>query len=185
MKANKLAKRYAKAVYGLAVENKTQDRVLADLRALNTSFTADAAIQDFFASPMISVADKTQALKKALADKELSPEVNQFLMLLAEKGRLGIFSEAVESFQDEIDAANNVCRGVVRSTTALGPSERAQVEKTVEGALKKKVIMTYKVDPSVIGGLVAQVGSHTFDDTLSTHLKRMSEELKRSERRSI
>ncbi len=179
MNSTKLAKRYAKAIFGLSVENGTQDRVLADLRALNTSFTADASIQDFFASPMFSVSQKSDALKKALAGKSVTPEVNQFLMLLADKGRLEIFGEAVDSFQDEIDAANNVCRGVVRSTTALGPAERTQIEKTVEGVLKKKVIMTYKVDPTVIGGLVARVGSHTFDDSLSTHLKRMSEELKR------
>lgn len=179
MNSNKLAKRYAKAVFGLAVENKTQDRVLADLRALNAAFSADTAIADFFNSPMISAKQKSEALKTALNGKNVSTEVDQFLMLLAEKGRLGIFSEAVDAFQDEIDAANNLCRGVVRSTTALDPSERTQIEKTVEGVLKKKVIMTYKVDPSVIGGLVAKVGSHTFDDSLSSHLRRMSEELKR------
>lgn len=179
MNSSKLAKRYAKAIYGLSVDNGTQDRVLADLRALDTSFAADPSIQEFFASPMISATQKTEALTKSLAGKDVTPEVNQFLMLLAEKDRLEIFGESVEAFQDEIDSANNVCRGVVRSTTTLAPAERAQIEKTVEGVLKKKVIMTYKLDPSVIGGLVARVGSHTFDDSLSTHLKRMTEELKR------
>ena len=129
MNSNKLAKRYAKAVFGLAVENKSQERVLADLRALNTAFSADTTVAEFFGSPMISVANKTDALKNALNGKDVAPEVNQFLMLLAEKGRLGIFSEAVEAFQDEIDSANNVCRGSVRSTTALGPSERTSIEK--------------------------------------------------------
>lgn len=179
MKSSTLSKRYAKALFGLAVENRNQDRVLADLRALNTSFSAEASIQAYFESPLASGAQKAEVVKKAIADKGVSAEVSQFLMLLAEKDRLAIFPDAVEAFQAEIDAANNVCRGTVRSTTALGPSERTQIEKTVEGVLKKKVIMTYKVDPSVIGGLVAQVGSHTFDDSLSTHLKRMSEELKR------
>ncbi len=179
MKSSTLAKRYAKALFALAMDNRTQDRVLEDLRALHTSFSADASIQGFFESPMVTGTQKAEVVKKAIADKGASAEVNQFLLLLAEKDRLGIFPDVVEAFQAEIDAANNVCRGFVRSTTALGPSERTQIEKTVEGVLKKKVIMTYKVDPSVIGGLVAQVGSHTFDDSLSTHLKRMSEELKR------
>ena len=179
MKSSTLAKRYAKALYSLATENKTQDRVLADLRSLHASFGADVSIQAFFESPLISGTQKAEAVKKSLAGQQSSAEVDQFLMLLAEKDRLAIFPDVVDAFQAEIDSANNVCRGVVRSTTTLGPSERTQIEKTVEGVLKKKVIMTYKVDPSVIGGLVAQVGSHTFDDSLSTHLKRMSEELKR------
>lgn len=179
MKSSTLAKRYAKALFALAVDNRTQDRVLTDLRALHASFITEGSIQTFFESPLVSGVQKAEVMKKAIAGQSASPEVDQFLMLLAEKDRLSIFPDVVDAFQAEIDSANNVCRGTVRSTTVLAPSERTQIEKTVEGVLKKKVIMTYKVDPSVIGGLVAQVGSHTFDDSLSTHLKRMSEELKR------
>lgn len=179
MKSSTLAKRYAKAIFALAVDNRSQDKVLNDLRALADAFDSDTTIRAFFHSPMVSSTQKMAALNQALEGRVSTPEVNQFLSLLAKKDRLSIFTEIVDAFQAEIDAANNVCRGVVKSTTALGPSERTQLEKTVEGVLKKKVIMTYKVDPSVIGGLVAQVGSHTFDDSLSTHLKRMSEELKR------
>lgn len=179
MKPSTLAKRYAKAIYGLSVENGTQERVLNELRVLNDAFATDDSFRSFFESPLVAAPQKMASFAKALEGRQASTEVQNFLLLLAKKGRLGIFSYVVEAFQAEIDGANNVCRGVVRSTTSLGPSERTQLEKTVEGVLKKKVIMTYKVDPSVIGGLVAQVGSHTFDDSLSTHLKRMSEELKR------
>jgi F-type H+-transporting ATPase subunit delta len=179
VKSNTLAKRYAKAIFSLSLDNRSQEKVLNDLRALSYAFDSDASIKAFFNSPMITGSQKASTLSKALEGRAPTEEVNQFLMLLAKKDRLPIFSDIVEAFQAEIDAANNVCRGVVKSTIALGPAERTQIEKTVEGVLKKKVIMTYKVDPSVIGGLVAQVGSHTFDDSLSTHLKRMSEELKR------
>jgi len=179
VKSNTLAKRYAKAIFSLSLDNKSQEKVLNDLRALSDAFDSDASIKAFFNSPMITGSQKASTLSKALEGRAPTEEVHQFLMLLAKKDRLPIFSDIVEAFQAEIDAANNVCRGVVKSTIALGPAERTQIEKTVEGVLKKKVIMTYKVDPSVIGGLVAQVGSHTFDDSLSTHLKRMSEELKR------
>lgn len=180
MKSSTLAKRYAKALFSLSVENKTQDRVLSDLRALHASFSQDPSIQAFFDSPLANGVQKSGVVKKSLEGKSASTEVSQFLMLLAEKDRLSIFPDVVDAFQNEIDSANNVCRGTVRSTTALAPAERTQIEKTVEGVLKKKVIMTYKVDPSVIGGLVAQVGSHTFDDSLATHLKRMGEELRRT-----
>ncbi|MES2964311.1 MAG: ATP synthase F1 subunit delta, partial [Bdellovibrionota bacterium] len=99
--------------------------------------------------------------------------------LLARKDRLGVFGEIVHAFEAEADAANNVARGVVRSATVLGQDDRKRIEDQVERVLKKKVILSYKVDPSVIGGLVAQVGSYTFDDSISAHLKRMNEELKR------
>lgn len=179
MKSSTLAKRYAKALFGLAKDNRTADKVLNDLRALAEAFDQDPSFQTFFASPIVSGTKKGEALETSLKSKGVSAEVHQFIVLLAKKNRLQIFKETVDSFQDEIDASNNVCRGSVRSTTALSPTERTQIEQTVEKVLKKKVIMTYKVDPSVIGGLVAKVGSFTFDDSLSSHLKRMTEELRR------
>ena len=99
--------------------------------------------------------------------------------MLARNDRFAVLPDLVSAFEKEIDASNNVTRGVVRSAIALGQDERSRIEKTVEEFLKKKVIMTYKVDPSVIGGLVAQVGSYTFDDSIQSHLTRMNEELKR------
>lgn len=179
MKSGTLAKRYAKALFSLAVDNRTQDRVLNELRALNDLFHQDKDIKTFFASPVVSGVNKEKAVEAALAGRGVSAEVHQFALLLAKKDRLPIFYEVVDAFQSEIDSSNNVCRGAVRSTMALGPAERFQIEQTVERVLSKKVIMTYKVDPTVIGGLVAQVGSYKFDDSLSTHLKRMNEELKR------
>ncbi len=179
MKASTLAKRYAKALFSLAVDNNTQDRVLNDMRTLNDLFLQDKGVRTFFMSPLVSGVNKEKAVAAALRDCGVAADVQQFTLLLAKKDRLAIFSDVVEALQEQIDISNNVCRGTVRSTGTLGPPERAQVEKTVERVLNKKVIMTYKVDPSVIGGLVAQVGSYKFDDTLSTHLKRMNEELKR------
>ncbi|MES2855080.1 MAG: ATP synthase F1 subunit delta, partial [Bdellovibrionota bacterium] len=122
---------------------------------------------------------RIKVLEAAVANKNVNKEVYDLILLLAKKGRFSIFSEVVHAFQDEIDASNGVARGTVRSATALGQPERQRLEETVERVLKKKVILTYKVDPTVIGGLVAQVGSHTFDDSISSHLRRMNEELKR------
>jgi F-type H+-transporting ATPase subunit delta len=179
MKSNEVAKRYAKALYQLAVENKTQETVIAHLRALNEIFAKDPAALQFLVSPLVTATEREAVLTAALKDKGLAKEVVETALLLARNDRFALFSELVTAFESEADKANNVCRGTVRSATALGQTERQRVEETVERVLKKKVIMTYKIDPAVIGGLVAQVGSYTFDDSIDSHLKRMNEELKR------
>jgi F-type H+-transporting ATPase subunit delta len=173
-----LAKRYAKALFELAVDHRVQDQVLSDLRALVPVFQ-QAEVMEFANSPLIAADVKMAAIKAATDQKGLSKDVFQFLQLLAGKNRLGIYEQVVEAYQAELDAAHNVSRGVVRSATALGPSERQQLEQSIERVLAMKVILNYKVDPSVIGGLVAQVGSYTFDDSVASHLKRLSEELNR------
>lgn len=179
MKVSELARRYAKAIFELAVDNRTQEKLIDELRALEQIFSKDAEISDFLSNPIVPRSTRLSTLEKALGDKGFSKETLDLVLLLVRKDRFALFSEIVLAYEAAVDAANNVCRGTVRSALTLGPEERQRIEATVEKAINKKVIMTYKVDPSVIGGLVAQVGSYTFDDSISSHLRRMNEELKR------
>ena len=179
MRAPELAKRYAKALFALAVDNRSQEKVFDDLRAIGEAFAKDKETHQFLVSPMIAPLEREKVLKTVLDGKGAAKEVVEVVLLLARNERLNIFAELVQAFQSEIDGSNGVIRGTVRSASALAPDERQRIEQTVEKYLNKKVIMTYTVDPTVIGGLVAQVGSYTFDDSISSHLTRMNEELKR------
>lgn len=179
MKATQLAFRYAKSIFELARDAKNDQKVLDQLRALDTSFQKDADVLEFLASPLIKLEDRKRSIETALKGANALPEVQQLLVLLVDKGRISIYSQVVEAFQQLIDDANGVVRGTVRSAAALSPAERQQIEATVEKVLNKKVIMTYKVDPTVIGGLIAQAGSYTFDDSIQSHLQRLNDELKR------
>jgi F-type H+-transporting ATPase subunit delta len=179
MKVSQLAERYARSSFELAREAKNDEKVLDQLRELDRAFTKDHDTLEFLGSPLVKIEDREKALELALKNSGALTEVQQLLMLLLRKGRIPIYSQVVEAFQQLMDEANGVVRGTVRSASVLGPQERQQIESTVERVLTKKVIMTYKVDPSVIGGLVAQVGSYTFDDSLDSHLQRLNDELKR------
>jgi F-type H+-transporting ATPase subunit delta len=179
MRSSEIAKRYAKAIFELSVDQRSQEKVFSDLRALSQAFSSDKDLRGFLSSPTVAVAARVELLEKTLANKGVSKEALDFTLLLARRNRLALFPEVVHAFEVEADAANNVCRGVVSSAVTLSPAERQAIEAKVENVLKKKVIMSYQVDPKVIGGLRAQVGSYTFDDSISAHLTRMNEELKR------
>ena len=116
-----------------------------------------------------------------MAEKVKLPEIlKNFMLLLGMKNRLSLFADIVTSYQSIADEAHGVTRGVVRSATVLAPDERKRIEELVGRATKKQVILTYKEDPSLLGGLIAEVGSFTFDDSLSSHLTRINEQLNRS-----
>ena len=182
IRCSDLAKRYARAAYDFAAETKSEGQTIADLRALAESFAKDTAIEAFFASPVIKPEAKEAAIKAALSTSKTSEAGAQLLLTLAKKKRLPLFSQVVQAFENRIDDVNGVCRGLVRSATVLAPKERSELEAIIEKVLNKKVILTYTTDPSVIGGLVAQVGSFTFDDSIESHLKRMTHELNAGER---
>ena len=172
------ARRYAKAFYELSKSAKNQDVVFSELRVLRDIFNGDPSILEFASSPVVSPDHKMAAIRAALSGK-MTGEVFHGLLLLAEKNRLGIFSEIVEAFEAISDEDHGVSRGVVRSAATLSAEARKQIEETVSKVIKKKVILNFTEDPKLMGGMVAQVGGHTFDDSLETHLTRMSEELNR------
>lgn len=179
MTISEVAHRYAKALYMLSSEGRTQDTVQKELRALKDSFEKDASLGEFLQTPLFTAEQKTKMVEQSLSNQQISEISKSFLMLLAKKGRLALLGQVVDAFQIENDKAHGVTRGTVRSTTVLSPEEREQLEDIVAKSTGKRVILSYKEDPSLIGGLIAEVGSYTFDDTLSTHLNRLKEELKR------
>jgi F-type H+-transporting ATPase subunit delta len=175
-----IATRYARALYNLAKDKNEQDNVFSQMRVIEDAFALDKQISEFIHSPLIRPTDKVKAMEKLVTSVGLTEVLKNFLLLLAKKNRLPIFTDVVTAYQTISDEANGVTRGVVRSAAVLGPEDRKRVEEIVSRATKKQVILTYKEDPTLLGGLVAEVGSYTFDDSLTSHLKRIKEQLTRS-----
>lgn len=179
MAISEVSLRYAKAIFEIAVDQNSAELTLAQLRKLQTVFFQDEQITEFICSPVISAEQKQTIIKAALEKGDIQSIVKDFTLLLAQKNRLTLFAEIVEAFESLADNANKVTRGVVTSATLLGPAERKSIESTISKALGKGVILSYKEDHKLLGGLVAKVGSYTFDDTIDTHLNRLKEELNR------
>lgn len=178
MIVTEVAKRYAKALYWAAKEKGQVDQVLAQLRAISEAVNNDKQLQSGLLSPLISAEEKTKAVQAGLSGK-VGPEVLQFMMLLAEKKRLHSISEVSEAFLQMVDADNNVTRGTVRAAHAVSADSLKKLEQNIETVTGKKVILNFEKDPSLLGGLRAQVAGWTFDDSIESHLTRMSEELNR------
>lgn len=179
MRISEVANRYASAIYDLAAENGNQEKVFGELRVISEATSSSPEIKEFFSSNLVSAEKKSEALKKALKDQKVSEELMNLMLVLAEKSRLSLFDQILYAYEQKSDLAHGVTRGVVRSATILSPEERNKIESKVSEVTKKKVILTYKEDPAIIGGLVAEVDGFRFDDTLQNHLRRLKEEIKR------
>lgn len=179
MKFSELASRYSKALFDLSRETNTQDKIFSELRGFEQILIKNPEFEAFLTHPLVRSEDKETVLSKALENAGMKAETVNFILLLARKNRLGMFSQIVEAFENQTDESHGVTRGQVKSATVLNPSEREDLEKTVSKFTGKQVILSYKEDPSLIGGVVAQVGSYTFDDSLSSHLTRLKEEINR------
>jgi F-type H+-transporting ATPase subunit delta len=174
------ARRYTRALYSIAKATGQQARVFSELRVLTEQVFHEESIQEYFSSPIVPPEQKKMLIQNATKEKGLSTEVINLLYLLAEKSRFSLFGQISRAFQELIDADHGVTRGVVRSASVLKPEARKRIEDVVTKVTGKQVILQYTEDKVLIGGLIAQVGGWTFDDSLQSHLRRMNEELKRS-----
>jgi len=175
---NEVSRRYARALYDLAQSHKTTDKVFGELRAFAEASKSNAEIREFIESPIVSPDQKIKALEGGLKTK-ISEELMSTMKVMAEKNRLPLLPEVAQAFEAINDEAHGVTRGVVRSATPISNEERKRIEETVNKVTKKKVILTYEEDANLLGGMVAQVGGWTFDDSLKSHLAKLSEELNR------
>ncbi|MBX2988126.1 MAG: ATP synthase F1 subunit delta [Bdellovibrionaceae bacterium] len=180
MSVSEVSRRYAKALLSLTKQKGVHIKTLDELRVVRGVLEKDGAINEYFQNPLISPDQKLQVVKTAFAGRGLSEEVLNLLILLAEKHRIGQFMNVVDAYQEAIDEEEGLTRGVVRAAKPLSPEGQKSLEEKISATLKKKIVLTFKEDPTILGGVVAQVGGWTFDDSLETHLKKMNEELNRS-----
>ncbi len=180
MKPSQISLRYAKALYELAKEGKNQSLVFSELKALEADIFSKDEFKDFMNSPLVLPSDKEKALMTALSESSVSAVVKTFCFLLAKKNRLEIFSDVVNAYQAISDEESGIVRGTVRASYVLGGEEQKAIRDRVQSVTQKKPELKFEVDPNLIGGLKAEVGSYTFDDSLSGHLRRMKEQLNRS-----
>ena len=175
---SELSRRYSRALYELAIDRGEVDRVLAELRALEGAIESSGLVQ-FLSSPQNSAEEKSNMLRAALKGKTSDLTLDTML-LLVEKNRSELLKDIVQAFEQTSDEANGVTRGSVRSAEGISADKQKALEKAVAEVTRQKVILTYDKDESLVGGMVASVGGWTFDDTLKTHLHRMSEQLRRT-----
>lgn len=174
-----LASRYATALFELSKVEKKSEQYLKNLHVVKDIFTKETSAKQFVTSPLIRANDKEKVVKAVLGDKGVPEDVMNFILLLARKGRLELIEEIVDAFQACEDELEATARGTVHSSVELSAKQKSEIEKTISLITKKKVLFKYEQDMKLIGGIKAQIGSLTFDDSLAVHIKNIKDDLTR------
>jgi F-type H+-transporting ATPase subunit delta len=93
----------------------------------------------------------------------LSPLTRNFLALVAQRRRLDALGEILAAYRARVDEAAGRTRARVRSAAPLSDAERAGLRERLGRRLGKTVLLDTEVDPNLLGGFVAEVGSRVLD----------------------
>ena len=168
--ASGAAKRYAQAVLGLAKERGTLDAWYADLARLN-ELMSDPVAAGYFANPNAPEEQKRSILDQVLATAQ--PEAHNLARLLIERNRLDIVPQLFALYADGLRAERGVAVADVTTAEPLDPVGQALVRERLTQLIGKQIELRLKVDPSIIGGVVARVGDQLIDGSVVNRLQRL------------
>ena len=107
----------------------------------------------------------------------MSTPVAKLLTLLAERDRLSLLSDVAAVFHERMLDEQNVLQAEVTTAVPLGADEQQALQARLSAATSKQVTITPHVDPALIGGIVARIGSTVYDGSLANQLARLRERL--------
>ncbi|MDR1577417.1 MAG: ATP synthase F1 subunit delta [Deltaproteobacteria bacterium] len=168
-----LAKRYAQALFSLGLDDHAYEAYGQELADFWASLKAAGPEGEVLSSPAFPKEVRGGALELVLAKAGLSQIVGDFLRLLHRRGRLGFLGEIVSAYQKLLDEKNGLIRGLLTTASSLDDSQLSALKSVLGTYMGRRVELTVKLDPSIIGGVVAKLGDLVLDGSLKAKLNRL------------
>lgn len=169
-----VAKRYAQALFGVGKEKGLLDQFLGDLNDL-AQIVAHPALTRAMENPKVPFATKRDLVRRFLGDR--GPYFATFVDLLVNKGRVSAATEIRDSYQRMLNADRGIEVAQVTTAVPLDEKDEQVLSQRLSEITGKKVILETKVDPAILGGLVARIGDRVIDGSVISKLKALRAEL--------
>jgi F-type H+-transporting ATPase subunit delta len=166
---------YAEALFEAAGDQGRLAEVREQLGDFVDAVESSDELRSLLRNPQIEPHVKRDALAAALGEAE--PLVRNFLLLLADKGRIAEVADVRAELERLIARQERVLELDLTTAVELSDDEAARVVKQIEEASGRRVEATRRVDPSIIGGIVIQAGSQRLDASVRGRLDQLGQEL--------
>lgn len=175
MKQILLAKRYAKALFELALQEKAAESVFDDMETVAAVISENRELRRVMANPLITPARKS-ALMNALFGSLISPLSLRFFDILVRKGREQQIEEIARQYTALYLDHNNIA--VAELTTAYVANDH--IRNSIAGLVRQNTSKTLKfsetTDPEIIGGFRLKIGDYLLDASISKIISNLHKE---------
>jgi F-type H+-transporting ATPase subunit delta len=172
------ATRYARAFFDVAQKEADIQRVGEELKAFNATISGHETLARVFANPAVPAARKRAVVQELLNRAgAVTPVTARLTLLLAERDRLPLLPEIVTAYETRLMEHAKVVRAELTTAIEL-PQERVEALRSgLANVTGRQVQLSTRVDPAIIGGAVARIGSTVYDGSVTTHLQKVKERL--------
>ncbi len=177
MSSRASAARYSRALFDIALKESDPHLAARELAEFNAVLEGHEELKRTLASPGVSPASKRNLLQALVTRAACSAPVAKLLLLLAERDRLSLLPDVVELFRERLMDHEKMVRADITTAAPLQPVQAQRLEQQLSELTRRRVTLTTKVDPAIIGGVVARIGGTVFDGSVATQLARIRERL--------
>lgn len=177
------ARGYGEALYELAAEQGRVELIESQLAELAALWKREPAFAGLM-SPAIDEDPRRQSLRRVFAGK-VDPLVLNLLLVLNDRRRGHALPQVAAAFREVSDLRRGRLQVWVTSAVALSDSERVRLVDDLKLRTSMQPVLNEKVDPSILGGLVVQVGDKVMDTSVQVRLRRLRSELSRRMERHL
>jgi F-type H+-transporting ATPase subunit delta len=173
--------RYARALLDVAVKEQADlEQIETDLSQFADLFKQYPLLEKVLLNPAVPVPRKRAAVADLLAQAKFTPIVTKLLTLLADRDRLVLIPDLLASYRDRLLEHRGVVRAEVTTASTLDPGRADAIRQGLAALTGRTVQLATKIDPAIVGGLIARIGSTVYDGSVTRQLEKMKERLTKS-----
>ena len=171
-----IARVYSRSMLQLAEERGETDSLLEELNALVALLDRDPGFEHYLASPLVDEEDRAPFLERVFRGRA-SDLLADSLQVVNRKGRLSLLRAIAESYRSEHLVLRGMVEAHVRTVVPLTEPLRERIRAAVARHTGKTPVLIEKIDPSLIAGIVVQIGDEKIDQSLSRRLRELAANL--------
>jgi F-type H+-transporting ATPase subunit delta len=180
MSYDTIARRYARAIYELGKETGALSRLTQELADFAAMYAGHEELRGVLDNPLLPDGERESLLKELCARMGLSETAQSALRLLGRRRRLPALPDIARQLARLADEDQGLVRAVVTSAGPLNEAYLARLRAEIEKATGKKVAIAHRQDPSLIAGVVTQIGDQVIDGSARARLSSFRESLLRT-----
>jgi F-type H+-transporting ATPase subunit delta len=173
-----IASVYARSLFEVAKEQDKLDEVRDELGEFVDALNESRELQVFLFSPYFSTQEKSEGLDRAISGADET--VVNFLKLLIEKHRTPVIFRVRNEFDQLWEEENKLLPVQVTSAVELPESTVKQIGDRISEQTDRKVDLSSRVDPDILGGIVVRVGNSVLDASIRNRLENLRKQVARA-----
>lgn len=177
MVTGSLARRYAKAIFEIGSSQGDLTKLGQDIRSLAKAMNESKELGAVLTNPAIRRSDRKKVIDGLLQSIGVQTATRNLVYILLDGERLGSVPGISRALDEMIEAKAGRVTAEIVSAKPLDPSQLSQINAALEKLSGKKVSVTTRQDPELLGGVIAKVGDTVYDGSLRTQLRTLRDEL--------